>query len=72
MHNIEETPSFSKQLPECDDTWNEDVSYVHEDCEGEYIEVGNSKIKKRKKNSILMVIYEFLLTYSNVCLVFFY
>ncbi|KAL5563421.1 hypothetical protein UlMin_033168 [Ulmus minor] len=47
--NIEETSSFSQRLPECEDDQNEDVSYVREDCEGEYIEVDNSKMNKRKK-----------------------
>lgn len=49
--NIEETPSFSKRLPECEDSQNEDVSYVREDCEGEYVEVVTSNMKKRKKIS---------------------
>ena len=47
--NIEETPSFSQRLPECEDDQNEDVSYVCEDYEGKYIEVDNSKMTKRKK-----------------------
>lgn len=49
--NIEETPSFSKRLPECEDSQNEDVSYVREDCEGEDVEVVTSNMKKRKKIS---------------------
>ncbi|KAL5558570.1 hypothetical protein UlMin_034781 [Ulmus minor] len=36
--NIEETPSFSRGLPESDDIDNEDVAYVREDCEGIYVE----------------------------------
>ena len=32
--NIEETPSFSRGLPESDDIDNEDVAYMREDCEG--------------------------------------
>ena len=39
--NIEETPSFSQRLPECEKDQNEDVSYVRKNCEGEYIEVDN-------------------------------
>ncbi|KAL5551593.1 hypothetical protein UlMin_001769 [Ulmus minor] len=42
--NIEETPSFSQRLPECEDDQNEDVSYVREDCEGEYIELFESRL----------------------------
>ncbi|KAL5583046.1 hypothetical protein UlMin_015488 [Ulmus minor] len=46
--NIEETPSFSRGLPESDDIDNEDVAYVREDCEGIYVEEDTTSRKKRK------------------------
>ena len=47
--NIEETPSFSRGLLESDDIDNEDVAYVHEDCEGIYVEKDTISRKKRKR-----------------------
>ena len=47
--NIEETPSLSRGLLECDDIDNEDVTSVHEDCKGIYVEVDTSIMKKRKR-----------------------
>ena len=47
--NIEETPLFSRGLPECNDIDNEDVAYVHEDCEGVYVEEKAIIGKKRKR-----------------------
>ncbi|KAL5568473.1 hypothetical protein UlMin_025048 [Ulmus minor] len=47
--NIEETPSFSRGLPESDDIDNEDVAYVREDCEGIYVEEDTTSRKKRKR-----------------------
>ncbi|KAL5564960.1 hypothetical protein UlMin_028124 [Ulmus minor] len=47
--NIEETPSFSRGLPESDDIDNEDVAYVREDCEGIYVEKDTTSRKKRKR-----------------------
>ena len=35
---IKETSSFSRRLPKCNDIDNEDMAYVYEDCEGEYVE----------------------------------
>ena len=46
--NIEETPLFSRGLPESDDIDNEDVAYVREDCEGIYVEEDTTSRKKRK------------------------
>ena len=47
--NIEETPSFSRGLPESDDIDNEDVAYVREDCEGVYVEEDTISSKKKKR-----------------------
>ncbi|KAL5576600.1 hypothetical protein UlMin_018299 [Ulmus minor] len=47
--NIEETPSFSRGLPESDDIDNEDVAYVREDCEGIYVEEDTTSRKKRQR-----------------------
>ena len=46
--NIEDTPSFSRWLPESDDIDNEDVAYVSEYCEGVYVEENTISGKKRK------------------------
>ena len=46
--NIKETPSFSRRLHESDDIDNEDVAYVHEDCDGIYVVKDTISGKKRK------------------------
>ena len=46
--NIEETPSFSRGLPKCEDIDNENVACVREDCEGVYVEEDTIIGKKRK------------------------
>ncbi|KAL5579871.1 hypothetical protein UlMin_012313 [Ulmus minor] len=47
--NIEETPLFSRGLPESDDIDNKDVAHVHEDCERIYVEEDTTSRKKRKR-----------------------
>ena len=47
--NIEETPSFSRELLKIDNIDNEDMAYVRADYEGVYVEEDTISNKKKKR-----------------------